>query len=85
MDEQYREGDFTTEDILNLLRRQQYGKFKSNTAEAIYFAHSKSKRKLKSDGKEMKLKENKEIHNTKFGGKQQRTVGQMNILIQSNL
>jgi len=62
----------------------------SNTAEAIYFAHSKSKRKFKSDEKERRLKENKEMLNTKFGGKQQRTVdlvvvGPINILIQSNL
>jgi len=44
----------------------------SNTAEAIYFAHSKSKREFKSDEKEIRLKENKEKQNTKFGGKQQR-------------
>jgi len=56
MDGKYREGNFTSEDILNLVKKTVCSCKKSNTAEAIYFAHSKSKREFKSDEKEIRLK-----------------------------
>ena len=56
MDGKYRKGDFTSKDILNLLKKTVCSCKTSNTAEAIYFAHSKSKRKFKSDEKEIRLK-----------------------------
>jgi len=47
--------EIQSEDILNLPKKTVCSCKTSNTAEAIYFAHSKSKRKFKSDEQEKRF------------------------------